>query len=102
MEFNIESLHADRHGMTETHLPDINHSPVDLSHMAAHDLLILCQVHSKQMIVDQPQRHVTCEMGCYLCQLRNLVGRGGIQVPPIVQLCTKVSVLLTGGGINVC
>lgn len=82
--------------LVETHLPDSNHFPVDLSHISAYDLLVLRQVHSEQMIVDQPQRHVTCKMGYCPSQLRDLVGRGSVQVHPNVHLCTKVSVLLTG------
>lgn len=47
--------------------------------------------------MDQPQRHVTGEAGHDLGQLRDLVGRGRVQVIPGVQLCAQVRVLLKGG-----
>ncbi len=69
---------------------------VDLSHVSTNNLVVLHQVHPQQMIMDQPQHHVTCEPGHHFSQLRNLAGRGRVQFLPGVQHCAKVLVLLEG------
>lgn len=80
----------------DTHPLNIFNFPIDPSYLLAYDLVILCQVHMQQMIMDQSKRHVTCKTGHYFSQMRNLVGRGRVQFSPGVQLCAKVRVLLTG------
>lgn len=67
-------------------------------HGAADDLVVLGQVHLKQVVVDQPQRHVTGKTGHDLGQLRDLVGRGHVQFIPGVQQRAEVRVLLIGRG----
>lgn len=80
----------------DTHRLNVLNFAVDLIHMTAYDLLIVCQVHSQQVIVNQPERHLTCELSHYCGQLRNLVGRGLVQFVPGVHHRADVRVLLMG------
>lgn len=69
---------------------------VDLSHLLADHVVVVRQVQSKQVIVDQPQHHVTCKLGRCHGQLRNLVGRELVQFVPVVHYGAHVRVCLKG------
>lgn len=65
--------------------------------MVADNIVVLHHVHTQQVIMDQPQHHVTCEPSRRFCQLRNLIARSHVQFLPGVQLCAEVRVFLRGG-----
>lgn len=64
--------------------------------MRADNIVVLHEVHSQQMIMDQPERDVTREPGRYFSQLSHLVGRGRVQVLLGVQQCPEEWVFLKG------
>lgn len=55
------------------------------------------QVQPQEMIVDQPQHHVTCKLGGFLDQLSDLAGCELVQLVPIVHCAAHVRVRLAGG-----
>lgn len=71
---------------------------LDRSHLSADDQVIVCDVQPQQVIVDQPQHHVTCKLCGFLGQLRNLVVRELVQFVLIVQFAAHIWVDLAGGG----
>lgn len=62
---------------------------VDLSHAKTYNLVVLHHIHPQQMIMHQPQRHMTSEPGRHFSQLRHLAACGQVQFLPGVQLCAK-------------
>lgn len=87
-----EKNQADTH-----HLHHLEFTP-DPGHLAADDLVIVRDVQLQQVIVDQPQHHVTCKLCGFLGQLRNLVVRELVQFVLIVQSAARIWVHLAGGG----
>lgn len=80
-----------------THPLDFLDLHIDLADGAANDLVVLGQVHPQQVVVDQPQRHVTSKTGHRLGQMVHLVVRGLFQAVLGVQKRAKVGVLLKEG-----
>lgn len=79
-----------------THPLHLLHFSVDLHHIRPYDLVVLHQVHRQQMIVNQPQNHLTRKPARCFCQLRNLAGRRSIQLVLGVQHRAKVLIVLRG------
>lgn len=84
----------------DTHRLNILNFTDDHSHAFADDLVVVHQVQPQKVIVDQPQRHVTCKLGRFLDQLNNLVGCELVQFVPIVHCGAHIRVRLAGGQKN--
>lgn len=89
------------HVASHTHPFDLLDFDVDQSHLSGDELAVLHHVHPQQVVVDQPQRDVTSELGGDLGQLRDLGGRGHVQIVAGVVHRAEVLVLL-GGTAEAC
>lgn len=89
-----EKKQADTHRLNILNLTD------DHRHAFADDLVVVRQVQPQKVIVDQPQRHVTCKLGRFLDQLSKLVGCELVQFVPIVHYAAHIRVRLAGGQKN--
>lgn len=80
----------------DTHVSHTLDFSLDGCHLRSDDHVIVREVQTQQVIVDQPQRHVTSELGGFHGQLRHLAVRKLVQFDLTVQAGAHVRVQLEG------